>query len=313
MDAETGKTIPYAGAGFKLYRPDGTPITQSFTYPEVTVIDTFYTNDKGYLITPESLEYGMGYYLVEVTAPHGYVLNSDPMYFDITADSAKDENGIAVNMLKANHLNQKYTLEDLVLRKYPSTIVSLTERIAGLEKDIELAESHPKPLEGFVGMMVLDTHYTEKEDAGKAIIDVCTRMQDSETVSVGEYRGFALSITYDGITTQYLMTLKGSLSHTFSLGADVFGNITRMDNAIDGLSTRLEAVRDELENTKVQLERARTDMNEPFPKEAELAEKTARLKTLNILLNMDQKDKEILDDAPEGEVVEKEKVKPQAR
>ena len=109
------------------------------------------------------------------------------------------------------------------------------------------------------------------------------------------------------------MTLKGSLSHTFSLGADVFGNITRMDNAIDGLPTRLEAVRDELENTKVQLERARTDMNEPFPKEAELAEKTARLKTLNILLNMDQKDKEILDDVPEGEVVEKEKVKPQAR
>ena len=122
-----------------------------------------------------------------------------------------------------------------------------------------------------------------------------------------------MSITYDGPTTQYLMTLKGSLSHTFSLGADVFGNITRMDNAIDGLPTRLEAVRDELENTKVQLERARTDMNEPFPKEAELAEKTARLKTLNILLNMDQKDKEILDDVPEEDVVEKEKVREDVR
>ena len=218
-----------------------------------------------------------------------------------------------LNMLKANHLNQKYTLEDLVLRKYPSAIASLTERAEGYEKDIELAKSHPKPLEGFVGMTVLDTHYTEKEGAGKAIIDVCTRMQGSETVSVGEYRGFALSITYDGSTTQYIMTLKGVLSHSFSLGADVFGNITRMDNAIDGLQTRLEAVRDELENTKIQLERARTDMNEPFSKEAELAEKTARLKTLNILLNMDQKDKEILDDAPEEDVVEKEKVKPQAR
>ena len=93
----------------------------------------------------------------------------------------------------------------------------------------------------------------------------------------------------------------------------MFGNITRMDNAIDGLQTRLEAVRDELENTKVQLERARTDMNEPFPKEAELEEKTARLKTLNILLNMDQKDKEILDDSPEGEVVEKDKVRGEVR
>jgi len=82
-------------------------------------------------------------------------------------------------MLKANHLNQKYTLEDLVLRKYPSTIASLTESIGGLEKDIALAESYPKPIEGFVGMTVLDTHYSEKEDAGKAIIAVCTRMQDS--------------------------------------------------------------------------------------------------------------------------------------
>ncbi len=103
VDAETGNTIPYAGAGFNLYRPDGTPITQTFTYPEVTVIDTFYTNDKGYLITPESLEYGTGYYLVEVTAPHGYVLNSDPVYFDVTTDGAKEENGITVvEVTKAN-------------------------------------------------------------------------------------------------------------------------------------------------------------------------------------------------------------------
>lgn len=107
VDAETGNTIPYAGAGFKLYRPDGTPITQTFTYPEVTVIDTFYTNDKGYLITPESLEYGTGYYLIEVTAPHGYVLNSVPVYFDVTADSAKDENSITVVEVTKPNMTQK--------------------------------------------------------------------------------------------------------------------------------------------------------------------------------------------------------------
>lgn len=107
VDAETGNTIPYAGAGFKLYSPDGTPVTQTFTYPEVTVVDTFYTNDKGYLITPESLEYGTGYYLVEVTAPHGYVLNSDPVYFDVTADGAKDENGITVVEVTKPNMAQK--------------------------------------------------------------------------------------------------------------------------------------------------------------------------------------------------------------
>ena len=107
VDAETGNTIPYAGAGFKLYRPDGTPITQTFTYPEVTVIDTFYTNDKGYLITPESLEYGTGYYLIEVAAPHGYVLNTDPVYFDVTADGTKDENGIKVVEVTKPNMAQK--------------------------------------------------------------------------------------------------------------------------------------------------------------------------------------------------------------
>jgi len=103
VDAETGNAIPYAGAGFKLYKPDGTPITQTFTYPEVTVVDTFYTNDKGYLITPERLEYGTGYHLVEVNAPYGYILNSDPVYFDITSDCIADENGITVvEVIKPN-------------------------------------------------------------------------------------------------------------------------------------------------------------------------------------------------------------------
>ena len=124
VDAETGNTIPYAGAGFKLYRPDGTPITQAFTYPEVTVIATFYTNDKGYLITPESLEYGTGYYLVEVTAPHGYVLNNDPVYFDVTADSAKDENGITVVEVTKPNMAQKGIIK---LYKTGEIFASVTE------------------------------------------------------------------------------------------------------------------------------------------------------------------------------------------
>ena len=96
VDAETGKVIPLAGAGFRLYRPDGSLITQTFTYPEVTTIDTFYTNNDGYLITPEKLEYGTGYSLVEVSAPYGYTLNSEPVYFDVTADNATEENAVTV-------------------------------------------------------------------------------------------------------------------------------------------------------------------------------------------------------------------------
>ena len=96
VDAETGKVIPLAGAGFRLYRPDRSLITQTFTYPEVTTIDTFYTNSDGYLITPEKLEYGTGYSLVEVSAPYGYTLNSEPVYFDVTADNATEENTVTV-------------------------------------------------------------------------------------------------------------------------------------------------------------------------------------------------------------------------
>ena len=96
VDAETGKVIPLAGAGFRLYRPDGSLITQTFTYPEVTTIDIFYTNSDGYLITPEKLEYGTGYSLVEVSAPYGYTLNSEPVYFDVTADNATEENAVTV-------------------------------------------------------------------------------------------------------------------------------------------------------------------------------------------------------------------------
>lgn len=107
VDAETGKPIPYAGAGFQLYRPDGSLITQTFTYPEVTVIDTFYTNDEGYLITPEKLEYGTGYKLVEVSAPYGYVLNSDPVSFDVTAEDATEENAITVVEVTKENTAQK--------------------------------------------------------------------------------------------------------------------------------------------------------------------------------------------------------------
>ena len=219
-----------------------------------------------------------------------------------------------LNMLKASHLNQVYALEELVYRKYPEEITRLTERIAGYEQDVALAAAHPKAQEGFCGMEVDGKHYTEKEDAGKAIIDVCTRMTGSDAVLLGQYRGFSMVLAYDGMSNEYRITLKGTLSHTVTLGADVFGNITRLDNALENLAGSLQAEQNSLEETKTQLENARTELAAPFAREEELAEKTARLKELNILLNMDEKDKTLMDDTPdEGEDVPARRVAELAR
>ena len=211
-----------------------------------------------------------------------------------------------LNMLKANHLNQRFSLENMVYRRYPAKIAELKEQISGYEKDVATAQAHPKSTENFVGMEIYGTHHTEKEAAGRAIINACTDLQGSEPVQLGRYRGFSLSLQYDAAHTDYKLIIKGAMSHIISLGADIYGNITRMDNVVDRLSEELDDYRAVLQDTQTQLANAKAEMETPFAREKELAEKSARLKELNILLNMDQKDKSLLDDAPE-EAPEKEK------
>ena len=214
-----------------------------------------------------------------------------------------------LNMLKASYLNQRYSLEELVLREYPADIARITERIAGYEKDVALATAHPKSQEGFCGMVIEGKPYAEKEDAGRAILDVCSKMTGSDAVLLGEYRGFSMVLAYDGISNEYRITLKGTLSHTVALGADVFGNITRLDNTLENLPGSLQAEKNSLEETKGQLENARAELDTPFAREEELAEKTARLKELNILLKVDEKDKTLIDSVPdEGEEAPQRKV-----
>lgn len=216
---------------------------------------------------------------------------------------------VKLNMLKASYLNQRYSLEELVLREYPADIARITERIAGYEKDVALAAAHPKGQEGFCGMVIEGKQYAEKEDAGKAIIDVCSKMTGSDAVLLGEYRGFSMVLAYDGISNEYRITLKGTLSHTVTLGADVFGNIARLDNALENLAGSLQAEQSSLEETKGQLENARAELGAPFAREEELAEKTARLNELNVLLKVDEKDKTLIDSVPdEGEEVPERKV-----
>lgn len=218
-----------------------------------------------------------------------------------------------LNMLKVSYLSQKYALEEMILRKYPATITRLTERIAGYEQDIQLVQAHPKPKEDFVGMEISGKMLTDKAAAGKAILDVCSKMTGSDAVFLGQYRGFSLTLSYDGTSNEYRITMKGALSHTAVLGTDVFGNLTRMDNVLDGLAARLDGVRLELSETQTQLEDARTELEAPFAREAELAEKTARLKELNILLNMDQKDNTLIDDVPDEDAPKPSRAKAYVR
>ena len=110
VDSETGKQIPYAGAGFQIYNPDGKLVTMTYTYPEVTTIDTFYTNSDGYLITPKTLPYSKGYSVVEVQAPYGYILDSTPVYFDITAENTSEENGVTIVKTEKKNTPQKGTI-----------------------------------------------------------------------------------------------------------------------------------------------------------------------------------------------------------
>ena len=213
-----------------------------------------------------------------------------------------------LNMLRASHLSQRYALEELVLRKYPAEIKELSERIAGYEQDSARLAEHPKPAEGIAPMVLNDVTYAERENAGKAIIEACTHMNGAETVSIGSYRGFSMLLSYDGAVNEFRMVLKGKLSHTAVLGADAGGNVTRIDNALEKITEHLANARSQLTHTTEQLENARTEMTAPFPKEAELAEKTRRLNELNVLLNLNEQDRPVMADEPD----EGDRIRPKA-
>ena len=213
-----------------------------------------------------------------------------------------------LNMLRASHLSQRYALEELVLRKYPAEIKELNERIAGYEQDSTHLAEHPKPAEGIAPMVLNGVTYTERENAGKAIIEACTHMNGAETVSIGSYRGFSMLLSYDGAANEFRMVLKGKLSHTAVLGADAGGNVTRIDNALEKITEHLANARSQLAHTTEQLENARTEMTAPFPKEAELAEKTRRLNELNVLLNLNEQDRPVMADEPD----EGDRIRPKA-
>ena len=216
-----------------------------------------------------------------------------------------------MKLLKSNFLSEKYALEDKVIKYYPQRITALENRIEGLKQDVETAKQHPKPTDDrFVGMEVKGVFYSEKAEAGKAIIETCKQMNSPDPIPLGKYRGFETELLFNTTERNYEVRLKGATSRTVTLGDDANGNIIRLDNGIERFAESLSLAENDLENTQNQLETAMKEVQKPFIQEEELKTKLARLDELNILLNMDKTENEIVGGEPdEGEVPEKRKEK----
>ena len=216
-----------------------------------------------------------------------------------------------LKLLKSNFLSEKYALEDKIIKYYPQRITALENRIEGLKQDVETAKQHPKPTDDrFVGMEVKGVFYSEKADAGKAIIEVCKQMNSPDPIPLGKYRGFETELLFNTAERNYEVRLKGATSRNVPLGDDAHGNIIRLDNGIERFAESLSLAENDLENTKNQLETAKKEVQKPFIQEEELKTKLARLDELNILLNMDKRENEIVGGEPdEGEVPKTRKEK----
>ena len=201
-----------------------------------------------------------------------------------------------LKLLKANHLSQRYSLEDQILKEFPQKIKSLEQRIEGYRADIDQRKRNTEPNEdGFSPMFMPGGTVREKKAAGDAILGLCKSMTSPDPIPIGQYRGFDMELSFDTFSREYKITLIHQLRHTVTLGTDIFGNIQRLDNTLGDFEERMVACAEQLENTRVQLENAKAEVQKPFPQEEELAAKTARLNELNALLNLDKKENEIVD------------------
>ena len=201
-----------------------------------------------------------------------------------------------LKLLKANHLSQRYSLEDQILKEFPQRIRSLEQRIEGYQADIDQRKRNTEPNEdGFSPMIMPGGTVREKKAAGDAILGLCKTMTSPEPISIGQYRGFDMELSFDTFSREYKITLIHQLRHTVTLGTDIFGNIQRLDNTLGAFEERMAACVEQLENTRVQLENAKAEVQKPFSQEEELKTKSARLNELNAMLNLDKRENEIVD------------------
>ena len=184
----------------------------------------------------------------------------------------------------------------MLIVQFPKEIRALEQKAEGYVADIDRVKKHPKPGEdGFCPMEIEGTVHTEKKAAGSAILEACQAMKSPDPVPLGKYRGFDMTLHFDTVTREYKITLIGSLRHVVPLGTDVFGNLLRLDNALENLPMRLQATNEYVDSTRQQLEEAKAAVDKPFPFEEDLAAKSARLAELNAILDMDRPENAIVD------------------
>ena len=217
-----------------------------------------------------------------------------------------------LKLLKSNHLSQRYALEDAISKTFPKNIAEAQERISGYEADIAAVKENTHPnADGFSPLVLMGVPHTDKKEAGAALLTMCQTMLSPEATQIGSYRGLTLELAFDTFAREYRLTMIGQLRHTVTLGTDVFGNLQRMDNALEGLPIKEQACREQLSNLQTQLETAKAEVQKPFPRETELNTKTARLEELNSLLNLDHKEPEIVDAEPDEDQRPPERRRPQ--
>ena len=210
-----------------------------------------------------------------------------------------------LKLLKANHTSQRYRLEDNIAKHYPMQITALKEWLEGYRTDIQTYAAHKPVDKDAFSMKIGNRTYTDKKEAGAALIDMCrSAKQPNMAVTIGEFQGFKMSVSFDSFFSKFTISLKGSLSHEVEIGADPLGNLQRLSNALEGMTGKMTDVEQKLSNVEHQLETAKVEVTKPFAQEQELAEKLERLAELNALLNMDEKGDNALDmgdDEPEDE------------
>ncbi len=217
-----------------------------------------------------------------------------------------------LKLLKANHLSQKYALEDAISKGFPKQIAETQARIAGYGADIATVKENIHPnADGFSPLTLAGVTHADKKEAGAALLTMCQTMLSPEATQIGSYRGLTLELAFDTFAREYRLTMIGQLRHTVTLGTDVFGNLQRMDNALEGLPIKEQTCREQLFNLQTQLETAKAEVQKPFPREAELNTKTARLEELNTLLNLDHKEPETVDTEPDEDQRPPERRRPQ--
>ena len=215
---------------------------------------------------------------------------------DIIEKTELDTQVAKLKLLKQNYLSEKYELEDKVIKYYPNEIKRLENRIEDMKEDIEVFNNNNTPDNSFDKMNIKGTDFTERKEAGEKIIEICKSMTNPEPLEIGEYKGFKIILSFDTMDRKFYASMKNNLSYKTELGSDPSGNITRIDNALNGIETRLSSVENNLEDTKKNYESAKKEIEKPFPQEEELKTKSKRLDELNIKLNLNNKDKEIIDD-----------------